>query len=72
MIHRDLIDGCAANWRHARITVVALWSEACFREERYAALRELAKAAPDEVRKYVAEHEMQLSGLSRREALKHL
>jgi 3-methyladenine DNA glycosylase AlkD len=36
------------------------------------ALRELAKAAPDEVRQYVAEHESQLSGLSRREALKHL
>jgi 3-methyladenine DNA glycosylase AlkD len=36
------------------------------------ALRELAKAAPDEVRQYVAEHEVQLSGLSRREALKHL
>ena len=35
------------------------------------ALRELAKAAPDEVRQYVAEHETRLSGLSRREALKH-
>jgi 3-methyladenine DNA glycosylase AlkD len=36
------------------------------------ALREYAKAAPDEVRRYVATHEAQLSGLSRREALKHL
>jgi len=36
------------------------------------ALRELAKAAPEEVRQYVEAHEAQLSGLSRREALKHL
>ena len=36
------------------------------------ALRELAKAAPDEVRLYVARHSAQLSGLSKREALKHL
>jgi 3-methyladenine DNA glycosylase AlkD len=36
------------------------------------ALREYAKAAPDEVRRYVAAHEAHLSGLSRREALKHL
>ncbi len=36
------------------------------------ALRELAKAAPDEVRLYVARHSAQLSGLSTREALKHL
>ena len=36
------------------------------------ALREYAKAAPDAVRAYVAEHETELSGLSKREALKHL
>ena len=36
------------------------------------ALREFAKAAPDEVRDYVETHQTQLSGLSRREALKHL
>jgi 3-methyladenine DNA glycosylase AlkD len=36
------------------------------------ALREYAKAAPDNVRQYVAQHEAELSGLSRREALKHL
>jgi 3-methyladenine DNA glycosylase AlkD len=36
------------------------------------ALREYAKAAPDEVRRYVAENEQRLSGLSRREASKHL
>lgn len=36
------------------------------------ALRELAKAAPEEVRQYVEGHQAQLSGLSRREALKHL
>ena len=36
------------------------------------ALREFAKAAPDEVRRYVEAHETQLSGLSRREALKHI
>jgi 3-methyladenine DNA glycosylase AlkD len=36
------------------------------------ALREFAKAAPDEVRRYVDAHAAQLSGLSRREALKHL
>jgi 3-methyladenine DNA glycosylase AlkD len=36
------------------------------------ALREYAKAAPDQVRHYVAAHETQLSPLSRREALKHL
>lgn len=36
------------------------------------ALREYAKTAPDEVRSWVALHEVQLSGLSRREALKHL
>jgi 3-methyladenine DNA glycosylase AlkD len=36
------------------------------------ALREYAKAAPDEVRRYVAQNEARLSGLSRREALKHV
>jgi 3-methyladenine DNA glycosylase AlkD len=36
------------------------------------ALREYAKAEPEAVRRYVAEHEAQLSGLSRREALKHV
>jgi 3-methyladenine DNA glycosylase AlkD len=36
------------------------------------ALREYAKTAPDDVRTWVALHEAQLSGLSRREALKHL
>jgi 3-methyladenine DNA glycosylase AlkD len=36
------------------------------------ALREYAKAAPAAVRAYVAEHEQALSGLSKREALKHL
>lgn len=36
------------------------------------ALRDLARAEPDEVRRYVAAHEAQLSGLSKREALKHL
>jgi len=36
------------------------------------ALREYAKAKPDAVRQYVAEHADRLSGLSRREALKHL
>jgi 3-methyladenine DNA glycosylase AlkD len=36
------------------------------------ALREYAKAAPEAVRQYVAENESRLSGLSRREALKHL
>ena len=36
------------------------------------ALREYGKAAPDEVRRYVAENEQRLSGLSRREALKHV
>jgi 3-methyladenine DNA glycosylase AlkD len=36
------------------------------------ALRAYAYAEPDEVRRYVAEHEARLSGLSRREALKNL
>jgi 3-methyladenine DNA glycosylase AlkD len=36
------------------------------------ALREYAKANPEAVRQYVAEHADRLSGLSRREALKHL
>jgi 3-methyladenine DNA glycosylase AlkD len=36
------------------------------------ALREYAKAAPEAVREYVAENESRLSGLSRREALKHV
>jgi 3-methyladenine DNA glycosylase AlkD len=36
------------------------------------ALREYGKVAPDAVRRYVAEHEQQLSGLSRREALKYV
>lgn len=35
-------------------------------------LRELGKAAPDEVRRYVETHETQLSGISRREALKYV
>ena len=36
------------------------------------ALREYGKVAPDAVRAFVAEHHDELSGLSRREALKHL
>ena len=36
------------------------------------ALRQRARADPDWVRAFVAEHEDRLSGLSRREALKHL
>ena len=36
------------------------------------ALREYAKAAPEAVLQYVAAHEAELSGLSRREALKHV
>jgi 3-methyladenine DNA glycosylase AlkD len=36
------------------------------------ALREYAKTAPEAVRQYVVEHEGQLSGLSRREALKYV
>jgi 3-methyladenine DNA glycosylase AlkD len=36
------------------------------------ALREYAKTAPEAVRQYVAENESRLSGLSRRQALKHL
>ncbi|MBV9893745.1 MAG: DNA alkylation repair protein [Chloroflexi bacterium] len=36
------------------------------------ALREYAKAEPEAVRRYVAENADRLSGLSRREALKHL
>ena len=36
------------------------------------ALREHAKTDPDWVRAFVAEHEDRLSGLTRREALKHL
>jgi 3-methyladenine DNA glycosylase AlkD len=36
------------------------------------ALREYAKARPESVRRYVREHEALLSGLSRREAMKHL
>ncbi|MDQ4039124.1 MAG: DNA alkylation repair protein [Actinomycetota bacterium] len=36
------------------------------------ALREYAKTDPDWVRRYLADHEEQLSGLSRREAAKHL
>ncbi len=36
------------------------------------ALREHARTDPDWVRAFVAEHEAQLSGLTRREALKHL
>jgi 3-methyladenine DNA glycosylase AlkD len=36
------------------------------------ALREHARTDPDWVRSFVAEHESRLSGLSRREALKHL
>ena len=36
------------------------------------ALREYAKTNPDAVRRYVHEHEAQLSPLSRREAIKHL
>jgi 3-methyladenine DNA glycosylase AlkD len=34
-------------------------------------LREYAKAAPEAVRAYVAAHDGQLSGLSKREALRH-
>ncbi len=36
------------------------------------ALREYAKFAPDSVRRFVAEHEDELSALTRREALRHL
>ena len=36
------------------------------------ALRQLARQQPDEVRRYVRAHRAQLSGLSQREALKHL
>lgn len=36
------------------------------------ALRQLARHDPDSVRRYVREHEAVLSGLSKREALKHL
>ncbi len=36
------------------------------------ALREYAKSDPDAVRRFVGAHEDQLSGLSRREALKHI
>ena len=36
------------------------------------ALRQHARADPDWVRAFVAEHGDRLSGLSRREALKHL
>ncbi|MGI9601109.1 MAG: DNA alkylation repair protein, partial [Acidimicrobiales bacterium] len=36
------------------------------------ALREYAKTDPDAVRVFVAEHQSELSGLSRREATKHL
>ena len=36
------------------------------------ALRQHARVDPDWVRAFVAEHEGDLSGLSRREALKHL
>ena len=36
------------------------------------ALREYAKVEPDAVRTFVAEHTADLSGLSRREALKNL
>jgi 3-methyladenine DNA glycosylase AlkD len=35
-------------------------------------LRQLAKHAPDEVARYVEEHDAELSGLSKREALKHI
>ncbi len=35
------------------------------------ALREYAKVAPDAVRRYVADHEQELSSLSKREALKY-
>ncbi len=36
------------------------------------ALREYAKTDPDTVRRYVRDHEVELSGLSRREALKNI
>jgi 3-methyladenine DNA glycosylase AlkD len=36
------------------------------------ALREYARTRPDEVRRFLAEHGDRLSGLSRREAAKHL
>lgn len=36
------------------------------------ALRQYARVAPDEVRRYVAEHERELSPLSRREALRRI
>ena len=36
------------------------------------ALREYAKTAPDEVRRFVDRHEQRLSALTRREALKNL
>jgi 3-methyladenine DNA glycosylase AlkD len=36
------------------------------------ALRQYARTDPDAVRRFVAEHENELSGLSKREALKHL
>ena len=36
------------------------------------ALREYAKVDPDWVRTFVADHDDQLSGLSKREALKHV
>ena len=36
------------------------------------ALRQYARTDPDAVRRFVAEHDGELSGLSKREALKHL
>ncbi|MDE3228639.1 MAG: DNA alkylation repair protein, partial [Chloroflexota bacterium] len=36
------------------------------------ALRQYARANPDAVRRYVAEHATEMSALSRREAMKHL
>jgi 3-methyladenine DNA glycosylase AlkD len=89
---RDVFKGLswdnAADWR---ADVLAIWRDAEFREERYAAiepsldrkefflrkaigwaLRSYAWTDPDEVQRYVEQHEAGLSGLSKREALKNI
>jgi 3-methyladenine DNA glycosylase AlkD len=58
-----LFDGCAAR---------AHETEFFIRKAIGWALRQYARTDPDAVRRFVRQHEKELSGLSKREALKHL
>ena len=57
---------------HANLPGSRFGAEFFIRKALGWALRDYARTDPDWVRAFVAEHERRLSGLSRREALKHL